>query len=126
MCSGAVHNSPWTKVGARLYHQIDRSAFLSWKRFRAPNHVKVSLITKCLDYTEEPEDERENRAETPSLSFSNTETMSSWMHESNMDADIHSYTKHSVLRRDEYFFRLWYVPVLFKILYLRKYLRVAA
>ena len=111
MCSGAVHNSPWTKVRARLYHQIDRS----WKRFRAPNHVKVSLITKCLDYTEEPEDERENRAETPSLSFSNTETMSSWMHESNMDADIHSYTKHSVLRRDEYFFRLWYVPVFTKI-----------
>merc|ERR1711974_333340 len=45
--------------------------------------------------------------ETPSLSFT-TETLSSWMREANMDANIQSYTKSSVLRRDEYFFRLWY------------------
>jgi hypothetical protein len=25
-----------------------------------------------------------------------------------MDADIQSYTKSSILRRDEYFFRIWY------------------
>jgi hypothetical protein len=29
------------------------------------------------------------------------------MREANMDAEIHSYTKSSVLRRDEYFFRIW-------------------
>jgi hypothetical protein len=29
------------------------------------------------------------------------------MREANMDAGIHSYTKSSVLRRDEYFFRIW-------------------
>ena len=41
---------------------------------------------------------------TASLSLS-TETLSSWMREANMDANIQSYTKSSVLRRDEYFFR---------------------
>jgi hypothetical protein len=30
------------------------------------------------------------------------------MREANMDADIQSYTKSSILRRDEYFFRIWY------------------
>ena len=64
--------------------------------------------TLIVDYTEEPEDERSKRDETPSLSFSNTETLSSWMRESHMDADIQCYTKTSVLRRDEYFFRIWY------------------
>lgn len=47
------------------------------------------------------------RDETPSLSFSTTET-SSWMREANVDADIKSYTTSSILRRDEYFFRIWY------------------
>ena len=30
------------------------------------------------------------------------------MREANVDADIKSYTTSSVLRRDEYFFRIWY------------------
>jgi len=30
------------------------------------------------------------------------------MRDANMDANIQSYTKSSVLRRDEYFFRIWY------------------
>jgi hypothetical protein len=60
------------------------------------------------DYTEEPEDKlRSKHEDEPSLTFSNTETLSSWMREANMDAEIHSYTKSSVLRRDEYFFRIW-------------------
>jgi len=46
--------------------------------------------------------------DAPSLSFSTTETLSSWMREASMDADIQCYTKTSVLRRDEYFFRIWY------------------
>ena len=41
------------------------------------------------------------------MSFS-TETPSSWMRENSMDADIRSYAKCSLLRRDEYFFRIWY------------------
>ena len=45
--------------------------------------------------------------DAPSLSFSTTETLSSWMREASMDADIQCYTKTSVLRRDEYFFRIW-------------------
>eukprot|EP00088_Acartia_fossae_P004370 TRINITY_DN1186_c0_g1_i1.p1 TRINITY_DN1186_c0_g1~~TRINITY_DN1186_c0_g1_i1.p1 ORF type:complete len:1240 (-),score=512.43 TRINITY_DN1186_c0_g1_i1:1313-4834(-) len=65
-------------------------------------------VVRPPDYTEEAEDQRSRREETPSLSFSNTETLSSWMREANMDADIQSYTKSSVLRREEYFFRLWY------------------
>jgi len=65
-------------------------------------------VVRPAGYTEEAEDQRSRREETPSLSFSNTETLSSWMREANLDADIQSYTKSSVLRRDEYFFRLWY------------------
>jgi len=45
--------------------------------------------------------------DTPSLSFS-TETTTSWMREAGMDADIHFYAKGSLLRRSEYFFRIWY------------------
>lgn len=56
------------------------------------------------DYTEEENVAESKRDETPSLSFSTTET-SSWMREAGMDADIKSYTTSSVLRRDEYFFR---------------------
>ena len=59
------------------------------------------------DYTEEEIEAEAKRDETPSLSFSTTE-MSSWMREANVDADIKSYTTSSVLRRDEYFFRIWY------------------
>ena len=58
------------------------------------------------DYSEEEKDVESKRDETPSLSFT-TET-SSWMREANMGADIKSYTESSLLRRDEYFFRIWY------------------
>ena len=42
---------------------------------------------------------------TASLSLS-TETLSSWMKESGMDADIRFYSRADLLRRDEYFFRI--------------------
>lgn len=32
---------------------------------------------------------------------------SSWLREHNMTADIHSYARHKLLRRSEYFFKLW-------------------
>lgn len=32
---------------------------------------------------------------------------SSWLREHNMTADINSYARHKLLRRSEYFFKLW-------------------
>lgn len=44
-----------------------------------------------------------------------TENTSSWMREHNMDADISSYARAKLLRRDEYFFKVWhYAKKLFK------------
>merc|ERR1712226_1660997 len=66
-------------------------------------------VVRPPDYTEEQEEKGDKGDEPPSLSFStNTETLSSWMREASMDADIVSYSKSVVLRRDEYFFRIWY------------------
>merc|ERR1719410_859031 len=60
-------------------------------------------VVRPADYKEE---DKEGKADdTPSLSFT-TETLSSWMREANMDANIQSYTKSRVLQRDEYFFSL--------------------
>ena len=71
-------------------------------------------VVRPPDYTEEME-EKQKGDEAPSVSFSTTETLSSWMREANMDADIVSYSKSVVLRRDEYFFRIWhYASKLFK------------
>merc|ERR1719449_12459 len=64
-------------------------------------------VIRPPDYIEEME-EQMKADDAPSLSFSTTETLSSWMREASMDADIQCYTKTSVLRRDEYFFRIWY------------------
>lgn len=44
-----------------------------------------------------------------------TENTSSWMREHHMDADISSYARSKLLRRDEYFFKIWhYAKKLFK------------
>jgi hypothetical protein len=64
-------------------------------------------VVRPADYNEEEAAEEAEHDKTPSLSFSAT-TDSSWMRESSMDADIQSYTKSTILRRDEYFFRIWY------------------
>lgn len=37
-----------------------------------------------------------------------TENTSSWMRDHNMDADISTYAKAKLLRRDEYFFKIWH------------------
>jgi hypothetical protein len=37
-----------------------------------------------------------------------TENTSSWMREHNMDADISTYAKAKLLRRDEYFFKIYH------------------
>ncbi|CAF4749840.1 unnamed protein product [Pieris macdunnoughi] len=54
-------------------------------------------------YDEEPGEYTEA---TEPTSFSQTTT--SWLRDHNMDADIRSYARGSLLRRDEYFFRIWY------------------
>ncbi|ERL88522.1 hypothetical protein D910_05908 [Dendroctonus ponderosae] len=44
-----------------------------------------------------------------------SETTTSWLRENSMDADIKSYAKGKLLRKDEYFFRIWcYATKLFK------------
>jgi hypothetical protein len=46
-------------------------------------------VTSLLsDYNEEEAEAEAKHDDTPSLSFSTTETLSSWMREANMDADI--------------------------------------
>lgn len=69
----------------------------------------LSLVIEEIDVKAELTEK-----ETPSISFS-TETTTSWMKEAGMDADIRSYAKASLLRKDEYFFRIWhYAKKLFK------------
>lgn len=60
-----------------------------------------------LDYLEPGMAGTADKDPQASLSLS-TETLSSWMRENSMDADIHFYSRSSLLRRDEYFFRVWY------------------
>lgn len=47
----------------------------------------------------------EGRADITGYSTENT---SSWLREHNMDADISSYARSKLLRKDEYFFRIWH------------------
>jgi len=62
-----------------------------------------------LDVVDEPKTEL-----TEPTGYS-TENTFSWMREHNMDADISSYARAKLLRRDEYFFRIWhYAKQLFK------------
>ncbi|KAL1117086.1 hypothetical protein AAG570_004414, partial [Ranatra chinensis] len=64
---------------------------------------RPSALAEELDV----EDQSGIDKETPSLSFTTTTTQS-WMREAGMDADIRSYARSSLLRRSEYFFRIWY------------------
>ena len=71
------------------------------------HYILITVVKNSIcfsDYKEEEEDKEGKADDTPSLSFT-TETLSSWMREANMDANIQSYTKSRVLQRDEYFFR---------------------
>uniref|UniRef100_A0A1B0DCW3 Uncharacterized protein n=2 Tax=Phlebotomus papatasi TaxID=29031 RepID=A0A1B0DCW3_PHLPP len=59
-----------------------------------------------------PEETRSGLTEPTGFSTENT---SSWLREHNMDADINSYARAKLLRKDEYFFRIWhYAKKLFK------------
>lgn len=73
------------------------------------------MTVGVLVAVEDEEDQKEaTEKDTPSISFS-TETTTSWMKEAGMDAEIRSYARARLLRRDEYFFRIWhYAKKLFK------------
>lgn len=66
--------------------------------------MKQNLIFTGI---EEDTDIEETIMDKPSMSIS-TETTTSWMKEAGMDADIHTYASGSLLKRNEYFFRIWY------------------
>lgn len=55
---------------------------------------------------QEAADEQRSQMTEPT-GFS-TENTSSWLRDNNMDADIRTYARGRLIRRDEYFFRLWY------------------
>lgn len=63
--------------------------------------------------TEDKEKEKEKKEgekekdDTPSLSFS-TSTSTSWLKESGLKATITSYTRHRLIQRNEYFFKLYW------------------
>lgn len=54
-------------------------------------------------YEDLPDDPKTERTD-----FSVSQNTSSWLREHNMDADISSYARAKLLRKDEYFFRLWH------------------
>jgi hypothetical protein len=69
--------------------------------------MPVADVVAGADYLEPGVAGSPTKDPTGSLSLS-TETLSSWMREASVDADIHCYSRSSLLRRDEYFFRVWY------------------
>jgi predicted phage tail protein len=82
----------------------------------------IKISNSRIDATEsrpsaplrEEEAEFSDAITTPSMSVT-TETTTSWMREAGMDADIRSYSRSALLRRNEYFFRIWhYAKELFK------------
>lgn len=50
----------------------------------------------------------EGRTDVTEPTGYSTENTSSWLRNHNMDADISSYARAKLLRRDEYFFRIWH------------------
>ncbi|CAH2104073.1 unnamed protein product [Euphydryas editha] len=74
--------------------------------------VEPFKVIPCGD--SQADEEAGEATEVTEPSFS-TQTTTSWLREHNMDADIRSYARGSLLRRDEYFFRIWlYAKQLFK------------
>lgn len=76
---------------------------------------KIFSKKKNIEISEADQDDfREVTSEREPTSRS-SETTTSWLRENSMDADIKSYAKGKLLRKDEYFFRIWcYATKLFK------------
>ncbi|CAG2170584.1 unnamed protein product [Oppiella nova] len=65
-------------------------------------------VVRPPGYTELAQEFEVERPDTPSLSFTTTETSSSWMREANVEPLVSSYTRHTLIQRREYFFKLWF------------------
>lgn len=77
-------------------------------------NFEQSSIGKIKISDADQDDFREATSEREPTSRS-SETTTSWLRENSMDADIKSYAKGKLLRKDEYFFRIWcYATKLFK------------
>lgn len=50
----------------------------------------------------------EPKSQATDRSGFSTENTSSWLRDHNMSADIHSYARAKLLRKDEYFFRIFF------------------
>lgn len=74
-----------------------------------PAHLFHIQINRNCNYyvVDQDQDEFKEVTDREATSYS-TETTTSWMREANMDADIYTYARGKLLRRDEYFFRIWY------------------
>ncbi|XP_029342085.1 titin-like [Acyrthosiphon pisum] len=84
-------------------------------RILAKNEVGVSepleteepyTVQKPTEYYESDVEESVMESK-PSLTQT-SETTTSWLRDNNMDADISSYSNAALLKRSEYFFRIWY------------------
>lgn len=68
------------------------------------------VLKRCANFViflDQDQDEFKEVTDREATSYS-TETTTSWLREANMDADIYSYARGKLLRRDEYFFKIWY------------------
>lgn len=78
-------------------------------------HVNNIFLFLYFVPTDQDKAEDEQRTEITEPTGFSTENTFSWMREHNMDADIKSYARGRLLRKDEYFFRIWhYAKDLFK------------
>lgn len=68
------------------------------------NHYIYHDLTDLLPILAPEDTHDETTRDFTEPSATNT---SSWLREHNMTADIHSYARHTLLRRREYFFKLW-------------------
>lgn len=63
---------------------------------------------KVLPGAEADQEEFREFTDREPTSYSISENTTSWLRDHNMDADISSYARGTLLRRDEYFFKIWY------------------
>nr|CAD7423859.1 unnamed protein product [Timema monikensis] len=95
---------PFKVLRPTVGYSVLRVVFPKWFPTNSLN-VCATDVFVCTDMEQQEVEKMDTTA--PTLSFS-TETTTSWMREAGMDADIRSYARGCLLRRDEYFFRIWY------------------
>lgn len=70
--------------------------------------ILINLTFYHTDYYDESDVEESVMESKPSLTQTSETCTTSWLRENNMDADITSYSNAALLKRSEYFFRVWY------------------